>query len=314
MHWKTNFEARRWASLFLQQHNREPLVADLLLQHLLKKNRAQMLASWHDAISDTVGAEYERLIRSHALDGVPIQHMIGHTEFFGREFKVNKDVLIPRPETEELIVETKKRLLSKNHFAKKVDGSGKHLERLNSGNKKELTRINSKLTGVDVGTGSGIIAITLALECSNIKMTATDISEAALIVAKDNASELKADIEFCHGNLLEPLIESGQKVDLVISNPPYIPESERELLSDVVVNHEPSLALFAEDNGLAIYKKLLEQIPFVIDGEALIAFEIGHDQGETVPELIKNQFPDSNHEVVRDINGKDRMVFAWVSN
>ncbi|WP_345241914.1 peptide chain release factor N(5)-glutamine methyltransferase [Pontibacillus salipaludis] len=283
----TIWEARRWASSFLTEYNRETNVADLLLMHHLQCGRAQLLANARDEVDEEFFNKFQRDIHIHAEEGVPVQHLIGHEEFYGREFIVNQHVLIPRPETEELIVAVTE------HLKKKA-----WLER--------------KLNMVDVGTGSGIIAITLALELTDVEMRAVDLSSDALHVAKQNAATHKADVCFYEGSFLEPIMEYGDKMDVIVSNPPYIPESDRSSLSDVVVNHDPELALFAEDNGLAAYRAIVSQVPHVKAEEALLAFEIGHNQGEAVSTIITETFPDATISVLQDINQKDRIILAWL--
>ncbi|QSS99853.1 peptide chain release factor N(5)-glutamine methyltransferase [Pontibacillus sp. ALD_SL1] len=283
----TIWEARRWASSFLTEYKREKNVADLLLMHYLECGRAQLLANAKDVVDEEIFNQFQRDIHIHAEKGVPVQHLIGLEEFYGRDFKVNHHVLIPRPETEELIVAVTEQLRKKAWH-------------------------DRNLNMVDVGTGSGIIAITLALELTNVEMRAVDLSPDALHVAKQNAATHKADIGFYEGSFLEPIMKAGDKMDVIVSNPPYIPESDRSSLSDVVVNHDPELALFAEDNGLAAYRTIVSQVPHVKAEEALLAFEIGHNQGEAVSTIIADTFPNATIHVLQDINQKDRIILAWL--
>ncbi|KGP71986.1 peptide chain release factor N(5)-glutamine methyltransferase [Pontibacillus yanchengensis] len=285
---KTIFEVRRWASLFLQENNRETGVGELLVQHHLGMTRAQLFANAQDEVSVDVREKIEQDLRQHVAQGTPVQHLIGTEEFYGRLFKVNQDVLIPRPETEELVLGV--------------------LERM-----KQTGMFSEPLTCVDIGTGSGIIATTLAKELHHATMYATDISSEALQVAEQNAHALHADVQFRQGDFLAPVIEEGVTFDVVVSNPPYIPEGDRDTLSDVVRDHDPSLALFAGEDGLAAYRRIIEQLPAVVKKETLLALEIGHDQRHTVPALIEAAFPHAYIDVVQDINQNDRMVFAWLS-
>lgn len=284
---QTIWEARRWASSFLTERDREANVADLLLVHHLECGRAQLLANGRDGIDPELFAQFEKDIRTHAEEGVPVQHLIGQEEFYGRDFIVNGHVLIPRPETEELIVAVTDQLKKKGWS-------------------------DQTLNMVDIGTGSGIIAITLALELQRVSMKAVDLSPEALKVARENATSLGAEISFYEGSFLEPIVETGEKMDVIVSNPPYIPESDRSSLSDVVVNHDPELALFADDNGLAAYRAIVSQVPKVKAGETLLAFEIGHNQGEDVSAIIQETFPYANVNVIQDINQKDRIILAWL--
>lgn len=265
-------EARVWASSFLEKHNREPRVADLMLMHLLDVDLAEFLLIQREPFNQC--STFESWILEHAKTGKPLEHFTGKTEFYGRTFQVNEHVLIPRPETEELIEAVKPEL--------KLDD-----------------------TVVDVGTGSGIIALTFKKELPDLKVIATDISQDALSVAQDNANRLDADVQFEQGNFLEPVM--NEHIDVVISNPPYIPECDRTTLSETVM-HDPELALFADDHGLAAYREIIKQIRLLKKTPRLVAFEIGHDQGESVPKLIQKAFPQASVQVLQDINGKNRIV------
>lgn len=246
-----------------------------------------MLASMQDELPALVLEQFQESVRKHGLEAVPIQHIIGSEEFYGRTFAVNGDCLIPRPETEELIYHT--------------------IEK-----QKKLFAAGTSLTLADIGTGSGIIAVTLGCELPELSVLAVDLSVKALEVAKKNAAAHGAQITFMQGNLLDPLIENGQKVDILLSNPPYIPESDREWMSEVVTHHEPSMALFAGEDGLDCYRELAEKMPAVLNRPALVGFEVGAGQSESVAALIKASLPDAEVDIVFDINGKDRMVFAEI--
>jgi release factor glutamine methyltransferase len=280
------YEALNWASSFLKEHNREEFAGELLLRHLSGLSRTSMLAMMRDELAGEVWTQFQAAVQKHA-DGEPIQYIIGSEEFYGRRFEVNEHVLIPRPETEELVYGTLKRL---DKLFPAVDHA-------------EL---------VDVGTGSGAISVTLKLEKPGLQVTAIDLSEDALEVARKNASQLGAEIEFIHGDLLQPLILPGKKVDAVISNPPYIPIADQEWMSDIVTEHEPHMALFAGEDGLDLYRRFMDELPLVLKEKALVGFEIGAGQGDAVAALLKNTFPKANVEIVFDINGKDRMVFAEI--
>ncbi|MGA9225470.1 MAG: peptide chain release factor N(5)-glutamine methyltransferase [Mesobacillus sp.] len=278
------FEALNWASSFLKEHHREEYAGELLLRHFSGLSRTSMLAMMRDDLDAGVWDILQKAVKRHA-EGEPIQYIIGSEEFYGRSFEVNDHVLIPRPETEELVYGTLKRLV----------------KLFPEGHPVEL---------VDVGTGSGAISVTLKLEKPVLKVTAIDLSEDALGVARKNAATLGAEIDFIHGDLLQPLILQGKKVDAVISNPPYIPIADQEWMSDIVTEHEPHMALFAGEDGLDLYRRFMDELPLVLKERALVGFEIGAGQGEAVAALLKNTFPHANIEIVFDINGKDRMVFA----
>jgi release factor glutamine methyltransferase len=282
----TVFEALKWASSFLNEHNREENAGEIYLRHVLNRSRSQLLADQRMEIPLGKWEKFQKGIRSHGA-GVPIQHIIGFEEFYGRRFKVNEHVLIPRPETEELIyygLEKMKRLFAKGQ----------------------------SLNAADIGTGSGAIAVTLKLESQDwpLEVMAVDISREALAVANENSQRSGAEIDFYKGDLLQPLVDKGVKLDVMLSNPPYIPLTDRGSLSDVVVDYEPQLALFGGEDGYDLYKRFMLQLPLVMTDTFLIGFEVGAGQGETVADMLRVTFPDAETEVVFDINGKDRMVFC----
>jgi release factor glutamine methyltransferase len=280
------YEALRWASSFLTEHGLEQPIAEILLKHLLNIDRSQLFGM----LQDELPLEIERVFKAalnEVAEGTPVQHITGFEDFYGRRFIVNENVLIPRPETEELVLGLLQRLdkTYPNH---------------------------SKIDVVDIGTGSGAIAITLALESQKLNVATVDISAAAVEVAKKNAANLAANVQFIEGDLLQPLLLTDTKVDVVISNPPYISEADFQLLAKNVRDYEPTLALVGGSSGYELYEKLIAQIPAVLNKEGIIAFEVGVGQSQRVEQLIKNQFPNAFTEIVLDINGKDRMVFATI--
>ncbi|MDR9796963.1 peptide chain release factor N(5)-glutamine methyltransferase [Aeribacillus pallidus] len=281
------FEALKWASSFLKQAGRDENAGELLLLHHMKKSRASLLADLRMDIDKQVWEIFQQDVQKHA-QGMPVQYIIGCEQFYGRPFKVNEHVLIPRPETEEL-----------------VQGVLLRSERLFS----EREQIDV----VDIGTGSGAIAVTLALENKKMRVSATDISEKALAVAKENSEKLCANVHFYQGDLLNPIINAKQKADVVVSNPPYIPDEEIMELSTVVKDWEPALALSGGADGLLYYRKIVEQLPNVIRYPGLIAFEIGHGQGKDVKSMLENRFPKAEVQIEYDMNGKERKVFAVLS-
>ncbi|WP_110928314.1 peptide chain release factor N(5)-glutamine methyltransferase [Bacillus massiliglaciei] len=281
---KKIYEALNWASSFLKERGREANAGEILLQSILGLTRSQLLASLQDAVPAGRLSEFEEAVCMHG-EGRPVQYITGKEEFYGRTFLVNEEVLIPRPETEELIYHTLNKI-------KGVFGEVKNLEL------------------VDVGTGSGAIAITMKLEAPDLHVMATDIAETSLQVARHNAENLKADVTFVQGDLLQPLLDRRKQIDILLSNPPYIPERDKEWMSEVVTGHEPHRALFAGKDGLAFYRRFMEQLPLVMKAPGLIGFEFGYGQGETIAAMLKETFPAAEVDVEYDINGKDRMVFA----
>lgn len=257
--------------------------AFLLLEHVTRKSRASLLADLRETLSEHQSLQFDEL-SAELLTGKPIQHIIGEEWFYGRAFIVSKDVLIPRQETEELVQ-------GALHRSAKLFG-------------------NNPIQVADIGTGSGAIAVTFQLEYSNAHVTATDISEAALTVARRNAERNHAKVTFLQGDLAQPL--ANDKWDVVLSNPPYIGLDEASSMSSTVLDHEPHNALFADENGLVLYRKLAETLPSIMKKPGLIGLEIGYLQGESVQRLFQNAFPKSKIEVVQDMNGKDRMIFCEI--
>lgn len=278
----TIHEALKWASSFLKEHHRDENAGELLLRHRLNLSRAQLFANLSELLAESDHQWFEQQVKRH-IEGVPVQHIIGTEEFYGRTFHVNDQVLIPRPETEELVQEILR--LKRQQFH------------------------DRPVRYVDIGTGSGAIAITLALEDIESTVCAVDISESALAVAQNNADELGAKVLFFHGDLLEPFI-GLQSFDIVVSNPPYIPHTDIEELSEVVKDHEPHLALDGGPDGLDPYRKLCADIPKVLAQPGIVGFEIGDGQGEAVQGLLSKNF--SKTYIKKDINGRERMVFALI--
>ncbi|MBT2573029.1 peptide chain release factor N(5)-glutamine methyltransferase [Bacillus sp. ISL-51] len=283
---KTVFEALSWASSYLTEAGREKNAAELLLSNDTGMERSKLLASLREPVGEDELYRFKRHVEMHK-EGIPIQYIIGKEHFYGREFFVNDDVLIPRPETEEVVY----------HLLEK---------------QKLVFPAEERLSVLDIGTGSGAIAVTLALENERLSVSAADISKEALQVAEKNAKNLGADVRFFQGDLLGPFITSGEKADIIVSNPPYISEEEMTGLSDIVRFHEPLHALTDGGDGLKFYKRFMEELPLVIMDKALVVFEIGYHQGKAVKELFCHSFPNAEVEVLKDINGKDRTVCAVI--
>ena len=278
------YEALQGASSFLKEKGREEAAARILLQHELGMTYSNLLASMRDEITEEAFQRFWQNIELHGA-GTPVQHLTGVEEFYGRKFQVNKDVLIPRPETEELIEEALRQI--------------------------QRYLPEQQLMIADIGTGSGIIAITMKCELPDSTVLATDISTAALQTARENAKRLGAELVFQQGDLAQPL--RGRKWNVILSNPPYIAYSEAPDLSDTVHDFEPHEALFAEKEGLALYENLAHQLPEVVDTPCIIGFEIGHTQGKAVAGLLAEAFPQAEIYVKKDINKNDRMVFCIIS-
>jgi len=281
------FEVLKRASSFLQQNNCEPKIAEILLRHYLQMEQVQFYTNMQAPIQPTLLASFWKSIKKHVQTGIPIQHLIGYEYFYGRQFYVNEHVLIPRPETEEVV-------------EKVISEINKHSNK-------------DSLSVVDLGTGSGIIAITLALECPDVTIYATDISEKALNMARKNALKHQVDIDFMLGDFAKPLIEKEVQVQFIVSNPPYIDYSAKPKLSRTVSNYDPEIALFAKDYGLAAYQQIIDQSKLILAPNGVIIFEIGYDQGQSVSQIINQSYSTSDVEVYKDINGEDRMIVAKIN-
>lgn len=233
--------------------------AETLLLHILNKqdperNRAWLIAHWNNPTDH--GTEFRALIKRRR-QGEPIQYITGETEFYGLPFRVTPDVLIPRPETE--------------HLVEKV------LERAAG---FENPRI------VDVGAGSGAIAVTLAHRLPHAEVTAIDLSVPALAVARQNAeiNGVAGRIRFLSGDLLAPVAE--ERFEIIVSNPPYVPGSDRASLAVEVRDFEPALALFAGDDGLDVYRRLIPAAFAVLTPGGFVALEIGYGQSSAIALLL----------------------------
>lgn len=209
--------------------------------------------------------------------GIPVQYIVGNVDFYGNIIRVDKNVLIPRFETELLVDKT--------------------IKRINKYFNNKLIRI------LELGTGSGCIAISLKKEINSI-IDAIDISKEALSVAIDNAKINNVDINFM---LADMTTYKDKKYDVIISNPPYIKEDE--LIMDMVKDNEPNIALYADDNGLYYYKKIIDNINYLTNDKYLICFEIGYTQGKYIEEYAKDNLSDITVSIEKDYNDRDRFIF-----
>ena len=209
------------------------------------------------------------------IKGKPVQYIIGNVDFYGYIIDVNEKVLIPRFETERLVELT--------------------IER--------IKKMHKKVTILDIGTGSGCIAITLKKEL-DCEVDAIDISDDALSLAKENAINNDVKITFYKSNILRNV---SKKFDVIISNPPYLTEEDEVM--DIVKNNEPHLALYAKNNGLYFYEEILKNCIYSINPNYLIAFEIGQNQKENITKLAHQYLGDVKVECYQDYSGKDRYIF-----
>lgn len=271
----TYYEVLDRASSFLSELNHSSFVAEWLMRERLDWSKTELVMQYRNVMPVSELKQFERDFEEF-LKGLPMQQIIGHEWFYNRKFKVTEDTLIPRPETEEWLEQV-------------------------------LTDLPQEpLSIVDIGTGTGIIGLTVKLERPADDVTITDISKEALDVAKENAQVLGAEVTAELGDLFEPLV--GKKFDVIISNPPYISEAEINVMDQSVLDYEPKSALFADEDGLAIYKRMAESIEKYLKPNGRIYLEIGYQQGDSVSRLFKNAFPDAKVTVWQDFNQLDRVV------
>ena len=258
-------------------------VAKVLFYHLANKEPHELYLMYDEEVDPELEAKFLAGMEEY-YQGRPIQYIKGVETFFGRDFKVNEDVLIPRYETEELV----------ENILYHIDDYFSDYQTIDL---------------CDVGTGSGAIAISLALEEPRTNVYASDISSKAIEVAKQNAANLGANVNFMVGDLLEPLLEKEIKVDIFVSNPPYIPNNQE--IEAMVKDNEPHVALFGGNDGLYFYRRIFKEVKPLLKDRALLAFEMGFDQRELMEKALQTYFPDDRHEIIKDINGKDRMLFIY---
>ena len=219
--------------------------------------------------------EFVEEIYTKLANHIPAQYIIGHAEFFGLQLKVDERVLIPRPETEELV----DLILTENP--------------------------EKNLKVLDIGTGSGAIALALAKNRLDWLVTAADISQDALDLSLENASVQNLNLSFIKSDCFS---EISSKYDIIVSNPPYISREDQEEVDLNVLHSEPHLALFADEDGLAIYRRIAEDSKDYINDGGKIYLEIGYKQGQSVPDLFRKNFPGKQVRTLKDQFGQDRMV------
>ena len=256
------------------------LDVEILLAHELNVDRTYLLINSENKINESTVSNFEELV-NRRLEGEPIAYITGHQEFMGLDFRVNHHVLIPRPDT-EILVEYVINIVKSN---------------------------NDRVTLLDIGTGSGAIALSIGKYCPNSTLTLLDISEEALNVARENSNILgiadQADylLSDCFNELKK------QKYDIIVSNPPYIPTLDIEGLQTEVRVFEPRGALDGGIDGLLFYKRIVEGAKKYLKGDGLIALEIGYNQGQDVMNLLKeNGYCEI--KIMKDYGNHDRVVVA----
>lgn len=275
----TYFAAQRWAKDQLAGSSVDPSAPQFLLEerhdwdttHLLLHNREQMPPAEEQWFIQAVG---------QLLADVPAQYIVGKAHFYGRPFKVTPAVLVPEAETAEL-----------------VDWV------------LESVKSTAPLRVLDLGTGSGVIGVTLALERPAWQVTLSDVSAAALAVAQENAQLLGANVQIAHSDLFAGL--DGQQFDLIVTNPPYIDPAATAVMDKAVLEHEPALALFADEHGLGFYHRLFDQVGAHLNQGGQLFAETGYDQEKSIQTLLRKCDRGADIVVRHDVAGKMRMIHVW---
>lgn len=269
----TLVEALNRASLFLKENDHAAGDAQNYWMYYKDWTLTDLVTYLHQPITFEDWTAFETILE-RIVNDEPIQYILGYAAFYDRRFKVNKDTLIPREETAGII---------------------------------DLAKDLSPRRILDIGTGSGIIGITMALENPEAMVMMSDISEGALEIAGENAIQHGTAVSLVKSDVFDN-IPAIEKFDLILSNPPYISQDELDVMDESVKKFEPKSALFAERNGLAIYEKIAQQAPDYLTDEGTLIVEIGYRQGGAVKEIFSNTFPEKVVEVLKDFNGLDRYV------
>lgn len=258
------------------------LDAQVILCHILQVDRLYLIINKDIILTSEQILEYRKLIEKRFC-GAPVQYITGIQEFMGLEFYLEEGVLIPRPDTEILI----------EKVLDSIDKDGKY-------------------NIIDIGTGSGAITVSLAKYIQNSYIYSIDISQKALNIARKNAmkNNVMSKISFLNGSLFKPLEDIGisEKIDILVSNPPYIPTRDIDNLQIEVSKFEPKLALDGGEDGLDFYREIIDKAPRVLKNNGLIALEVGHDQARRVIELMEEKKKYVNIEITKDLAGIERVV------
>ena len=255
--------------------------AELVYSHIFNCDRLSLYLNKDNCLDGDKSAQIGRILKRR-LKGEPLQYILGTTEFMGLEFKVDKRALIPRPETEILISSVLEKLKSRGR------------------------QIGLKI--LDLGTGSGCIAVSIAKLMSQVSVWATDISSPALELAKENADLHKVKVKFLRSNIFSALKKEQIKFDLIISNPPYIARRELSGLAKEI-SFEPVLALEAGRDGLDFYRRIISQAAFYLNDDGLLAFEVGFNQAGRVKAILDEQ-NFNVLDIIKDYNNIKRVVIA----
>lgn len=257
------------------------LLDDKTIQYFFKYYLKNDDVSFEKTISKKEVNKYFKLINKY-INGEPIQYLVGNVDFYNNNFIVKKGVLIPRFETEELVYYTKQYI---NQY------------------------FNKDVSIIDVGTGTGVIGLSLKKEIPNSNVTLVDISMKAIKLAKMNATILGENVEIYQSNVFKEVINRDKKFDVIISNPPYI--AINDSIEELVKNNEPSRALYGGKDGLQIYKKILKNVRKVAKDKFLLSFEIGANQAKSIEALVNKFLPESKIIIKKDLSLRDRMMFIF---
>lgn len=264
---------------YLEAHQIEDARTDawLLMEYTANINKSYYYMNMHEPMDAGDAEDYALLIHKRA-EHVPVQYLTGEAWFYGRCFRVNESVLIPRQDTEVLVEEA-------------------------------LKRIRSGMRVLDLCTGSGCILLTVLKE-ADVTGVGSDISPEALLVAELNRKRLNVQANFIHSDLFE---EIGGRFDMILSNPPYIQSKVIETLDPEVKDHEPHLALDGSMDGLVFYRRIVAEAPDYLNPEGWICMEIGYDQGEDLKNLLSENGKYTNIKIIKDLSGLDRVVCAQLA-
>ncbi|QDU74394.1 Release factor glutamine methyltransferase [Bremerella volcania] len=275
-----------WTTEYLESKGSEEarLEAQLMLGHALACPRIQLYTRFEEVVDDEKRAKFRELVKQRAA-GKPVAYVLGTSEFYSMEFVVTPDVLIPRPETEHLVIET--------------------LDLLKGRSKDESVRI------LDMGTGSGIIAVTIAKQAPQANVLATDVSEKAIVVAKQNAEKhgVSERVEFAAGDLFQA-VPSGSSFDVIVSNPPYIAQSERPLMDAHVIEHEPHGALFADEEGTSVLRRILEEAASFLKPGGWLLLEFSPMVAKRVAKIAEETGFYERISIGKDLAKLDRYLIA----
>lgn len=258
----------------LEAVGEEPEALSFVYRGLKQWDLTHFVLQLRQEVSDE-DAELLAYVFSQLMNHKPAQYILGYEDFHGLRFQVDERVLIPRPETEELV----DLILAENP--------------------------SSELKILDIGTGSGDIAVSLKESCPLWQVTASDLSVDALELARENAKHNQVDISFIQSDVFEAISDS---FDIIVSNPPYISENDKNEVGINVLASEPKMALFADEEGLAIYRQIIEEADKYLTPSGKLYFEIGYKQGMDLKKLLSLHFPDKRVRVLKDQFGQDRMV------